>query len=1062
MHWDDIPITRRGEATTYISANNIPLPDKELMISMVWDVTERKTAEESLRASRNLLQTILENVPIRVFWKDRNSRYLGCNTLFAHDAGMAQPEDVQGKDDFAMGWRDRADLYHADDQRIINSGLPEIGYEEPLTLPDGSGIWLRTSKVPLRDAEGEIFGLLGIFDDITERKAAEEQLRKFSLVIEQSPENIFITDLHGKIEYVNDAFLQVSGYRREEVIGKSPRFLKSGKTPPENYTLMWQELKAGRAWKGEFINKRKDGSEYVEFAIITPIRQADGKITHYVAINEDITEKKRIGVELDQHRHHLEALVTQRTQELEEARQQAEAANEAKSAFLANMSHEIRTPMNAIVGLTHLLQRHIIVPEQRDQLGKITESAHHLLTIINDILDLSKIEAGKLTLEQTEFDLVRVLENVCSLVAERVHARGLELIIDIDPALGQTPLLLGDPTRLTQALLNYVGNAVKFTEHGAVTLRARLLETQGNDLLLRFEVVDTGIGIAADDLTRLFRYFEQADTSITRKYGGTGLGLAINRRLAELLGGQVGVESEPGKGSMFWITARMGRSQNSHPQRINELLKNRRALVVDGVAGVQKVLRQMLTTLGLHVDAVPTAEEALATITLADTDGVPLDIVLFDWRTPDLLHQDTVRQIQSLPLQRQVPRLLAIIPDKSEVIEEAQRNGFAHLLMKPVSFSSLNDLLLNIMQNTGTPSTVPAIPGEINLLRALQARRGAHILVVEDNLISQEVARGLLGEAELFVELAADGAQAVEMASHTAYDLILMDMQMPVMDGLEATRRIRRLPGREKTPILAMTANAFDEDRRACLDAGMNDYVTKPVNPDTLFGTLLRWLPGTETPSDNKAMETPSLPPELQQIPGFDAIFGLHSVRDNVSRYISFLGRFAQGHRKDVEKIRSCLTNQDLAGARLLAHGLKGISATLGAHAISSAADVLEARLREGIAADGITPAISALEAQLEDLLTALRPLISDMPESSAEPAAATEVDPAELNKVLMQLESLLAHDDTAANNILTASAPLLRQTFGNQLKALEQKLESYDYPAALRLLRELKARRNN
>lgn len=283
---------------------------------------------------------------------------------------------------------------------------------------------------------------------------------------------------------------------------------------------------------------------------------------------------------------------------------------------------------------------------------------------------------------------------------------------------------------------------------------------------------------------------------------------------------------------------------------------------------------------------------------------------------------------------------------------------------------------------------------------------------------------------------------------------------MPVMDGLEATRQIRCMPGRAQTPILAMTANAFDEDRRACLDAGMNDYITKPVNPDTLFETLLRWLPGTETPSDNKAMKIPSLPPELQQIPGFDAISGLHSVRGNVSRYIGFLCRFAQGHQNDIEKIHSCLTNQDLVGARLLAHGLKGVSATLGAHALSSTAEVLEARLREGIAADGIVPAISALEAQLDGLLTALRPLISDMPEASAESGAATEIDPVELNKVLTQLESLLAHDDTAANGMLTASAPLLRQAFGNQLKALEQKLETYDYPAALRLLHELKARR--
>ncbi len=498
MQWEDIPIVHQGR-TNYVSARNIPLPDKGVMISMVWDVTERKNALESLRDSRNLLQAVLENVPMRIFWKDTALRYLGCNTLFARDAGQPSPAGLIGRDDYAMSWRNQAELYRGDDRRVIETGQARIGYEEPQTTPDGGTIWLRTSKVPLRDADGKTLGLLGIYDDITEQKRTEDLLRKLSLAVEQSPESIVITNLKAEIEYVNDTFVHATGYAREEVFGKNPRILQSGRTPPENYVALWTALRQGRPWKGEFHNRRKDGSEYVEFAIVTPLRQADGHVTHYVAVKEDITEKKRIGAELDAYRHHLEDLVARRTVELEEARQRAEAASEAKSAFLANMSHEIRTPMNAIVGLTHLLQRHIADPEQHDRLDKIVNAAHHLLALINDILDLSKIEAGKLTLDIGEFDLPQMLENVASLVAERAQARGLDLLIDLEPGLAAGPLLLGDATRLRQALLNYAGNAVKFTEHGSITLRARCIEEHPADLLLRFDVEDTGIGIAPAD-----------------------------------------------------------------------------------------------------------------------------------------------------------------------------------------------------------------------------------------------------------------------------------------------------------------------------------------------------------------------------------------------------------------------------------------------------------------------------------------------------------------------------------------------------------------------------------
>ncbi len=538
--------------------------------------------------------------------------------------------------------------------------------------------------------------------DISQRRAAEDQIRRLSLVVEQGTEGIVITNLAAEIEYVNEAYVRNTGYSREELLGQNQRILQSGKTPRATYVALWNILSQGRAWKGEFINRRRDGSEFVEFDRITPIREPDGRITHYVGVKEDITEKKHMGEELDRYRHHLENLVEARTVELTAARNAAESANIAKSTFLANMSHEIRTPMNGILGMAHLLRRGEVTPLQTTQLDKIAASGKHLLSILNDILDLSKIEAGKLILEQRDFVLAEVLHEAVSLLDAAVTAKGLRLALEIE---GLPLSLRGDATRLSQALLNYLGNALKFTVTGGLTLRARLLEDIGESVVIRFEVEDTGVGIAPEAVQRLFSDFEQADNSTTRKYGGTGLGLAITRKLAHLMGGEVGVSSVPGVGSTFWFTARLGKTET-------------------------------------------TAAAAAA------------------------------------------------------IWDDAERT-----------------------------------------LR--HVHRGARILLAEDEPINREVTQMLLEDIGLQIDLALDGAEALRLAQHHDYDLILMDMQMPQMDGVEATREIRKLDGRATLPIVAMTANVFAEDRQLCLGAGMNDFLSKPVDPSLLFSVVLKWLSGS-------------------------------------------------------------------------------------------------------------------------------------------------------------------------------------------------------------------------
>ncbi len=390
------------------------------------------------------------------------------------------------------------------------------------------------------------------FQHITDRRRAEEQLLKLSQAVDQCTESIFITNTQGRIEYANEGFLRTSGYPLREVLGRNPSFLASGRTPRRDFEALWQALGRGESWRGEFYNRRKDGTAYVDFGIITPVRQPDGRISHYLAVQEDITEKKRIADELDLHRHHLQELVDERTTQLNEARLQAEAASRAKGQFLANMSHEIRTPLSALTGLSYLIRQEGVTRKQADWLEKIEQASAHLLEVINDILDLSKIEAGKLTLHEETVDVPALVRSVASLLAGRAQEAGVQLHVSVDEF--EQPLR-GDVTRLKQALLNYGSNALKFTERGAVWLRARRAASGERGVLVRFEVQDTGIGIAPEALKRLFIAFEQADSSTTRRYGGTGLGLAITKRLAQMMGGEVGVQSTLDEGSTFWFTA---------------------------------------------------------------------------------------------------------------------------------------------------------------------------------------------------------------------------------------------------------------------------------------------------------------------------------------------------------------------------------------------------------------------------------------------------------------------------------------------------------------------------
>ena len=1057
-----VPLARRDGMPFEVRLSGRTLPLEGYTRASLWvveDVTEARRAETAMREMNERLVLAQEAGRVGVFDLDIARDHLVFSDKLEALYGLVPRP--QGR-----RLRDWLDALHPEDrpraqarlERVLTGRAPGLQDSWRVVRPDGTARWLLCTARVERDAAGQARRLIGVQVDVHDQKELEarlaDQLAFQQALVDAIPIPLFHQDGQGRYRGFNRAYEESFGIRREDFVGKT--VLEAGFLSEEDRAGFDADARALRAG-GPPIHKEvdltyADGQIHHTLFWMHGFQRPDGTPGGAIGTLVDITDRQRA------------------ERELRRAKELAEETTALKSNFLANMSHEIRTPMNAIIGMSHLALKSGLTPRQADYVGKIQQAGQHLLGVINDILDFSRIEAGKLVVEKQPFVLDRVLEGMADVVGYKAGVKGLELVLDV--AADVPPHLVGDALRLGQILINFANNAIKFTERGEIHVRVRLVERDGRRVRLRFEVRDTGIGIAPEQMGRLFQSFQQADASTTRRFGGSGLGLAISKNLAELMGGEVGAESVVGEGSTFWVALPLECAEGaSAAPPLPPALRNGRVLIVDDNHTAAAVLADMLRTMGFETSECHDGAQALEMLREGADGGEPYGLLLIDWRMPGMDGIELARRIHELGLDQAPQMLMVTAYGRDEIMPAARAQGIETVLVKPVSASVLYDTLAQ-------PLAHGWLPAHAHLARPDDEQppprlRGASVLLVEDNELNQLVAVELLRGAGFIVDVAAHGQAALDCVARTEYDVVLMDMQMPVMDGETATRRLREDPHHAQLPIIAMTANAMESDRQRCFEAGMNDHVPKPIEPAMLWRALARWVRprpgigidaaiggGPDGAGGRRAGQGEGGIPLPVGVPGLDVACGLQRALGRPALYADLLCRFTDGQQGTREALGSALRMGDHATAERLAHTLKSVAANIGATALSHDAHLLEQGLRCA-SSDGEEALAAHAQAVLDRLETLLRGLSAWRLAAAELPAGPGSAMAGELagggegaaQAAVERLRCLLAADDPAALDFLLQQTILLRGALGAGFVRVEAHVRDFDFEQALALI---------
>ena len=995
---------------------------------------------QALRQSQEILQkreaffrAVFDNAAVGIVSLDRECKPTLVNRAFARfvdqpiDQLLAQPESIELPADVQ---RRMADLLAENQQ----GGKQSLRNEFEFITRAGESRWGDVQLTAIRNGNGELDSILITALDVSDRREIEAELiRQFALLqalLDTIPNPIFYKGANTRFLGCNQAYEEFFGIKRREFIGK--RVLDLAYIPEEARLAYQAEDERVIAECDRVTHEvqlvdaegRSRDTLYSVCGFSTP----DGRPDGLVGVIVDISALKEA------------------EREAGRAREAAEAAAAAKADFLANMSHEIRTPMNAIIGMTHLALQTDLNARQRNYLNKADNAAKGLLGIINDILDLSKIEAGMMRFERVPFGLDATLHHLSDMCGMKARDRGLELIYDIAPEVPDH--LLGDPLRLRQVLLNLLGNAIKFTEVGEIKLTVSVVSQDEQNLELTFEVIDSGIGMDAEQQDRLFAAFTQADASTTRRYGGTGLGLSICKRIVDLQGGSIGVSSQPGVGSCFTFRLPFGiaSGEAKAPQRMG-LPNGLRALVIDDSAGACDVFLHMLQMLNIEAQSVSSGESALTAIAAAQADNRSYGLLIIDWKMPGMDGVELLREVGHRNPGHSAAVIMTTAYDADELQTALGGQQVGAILIKPATPSALFDAIMHALHRDADDRVAATRPPRVS-----RRFSGQRVLLVEDNEVNRELAEEMLGSIGLNVDTAENGQIAVEKVGSTTYDLVLMDCHMPVMDGYTATEAIRRLPGCEQLPIVAMTANALASDRERCLAIGMNDHIAKPIDLAVVHNTLAHWLrvPTASTTGYHPEGDTSTSSTATTDI---DTIAALARLGGNRAMYDRLLHRFCDNQADTASQLLTDRESSDTEAMLLRAHTLRGLAGNIGANALAAQAEKLEQLLKCGQAAND--PAIGT---QLESLRLSLPAVIARAREILSDTLPAIPVPIDELSSdALSNLHRLLDNDDAAALRSFEEIASRLRQLFDPLLvEQLARQINQYAFDEAKETLHQL------